>query len=89
MAVDDEEIINTLIGYYNSAEFLKGKSNDNTTGWSYSLGFYDEKGILAEEIVIMPSNRIDYKSYFYNADSDETIDISYIEGLFVKRGLSL
>ena len=53
------------------------------------MGFYDEKGILAEEIVIMPSNRIDYKSYFYNADSDETIDISYIEGLFVKRGLSL
>lgn len=81
--ITDTNTVNAITKYFQSAKFSHKERSGNSTGWSYRLQIYDMNNYLTADIVVMSSNRIKFMNYFYEANSDDTIDMAYIEALFL------
>ena len=81
--ITDEEDIKYITDNINALKFSKGESSKNSSGWNYSLKWYDSGNNLIEEIVVMSKNQIAYKNYFYTTmDADSEIDIFFLGAFF-------
>lgn len=81
--ITDTYNIQQITKAINSLQYEKGKSSNNSTGWSYSIKWYDKDGVLIEEIVILGSQNIDYKGKLYTA-LDGNIDTELLDDLLSK-----
>lgn len=66
--ITDAETIKKVTDNMNQPTFKKGNHCD-TVGWSYHLSWYDKSGKSIEDVTVLSNSVIDYKDYFYNADS--------------------
>ena len=66
--ITDAATIKKVTDNMNQPTFKKGNHCD-TAGWSYHLSWYDKSGKSIEDVTVLSNSRIDYKDYFYNADS--------------------
>jgi uncharacterized protein YcfL len=78
--ITDKDIIQQITNNISSLRYEKGNSSNNSTGWSYSIKWYEKDGVLIEEIVIIGSQTIDYKGKTYTV-LDGSIDIESLDHL--------
>jgi len=79
----DEEKSIELYDKIKSIEFNKGKSSKATSGWSYAITFIKED-MEVIKLFIIDDNTIDFKNYFYEAESS-CIEMDYLNRLFEKK----
>lgn len=68
--ITDAATIKKVTDNMNQPVFKKDKKVD-TAGWSYRLRWYGKDGKSIEDVTVLSNSRIDYKDYFYNANSGE------------------
>ena len=66
--ITDTATIKKVTDNMNQPTFKKGNHCD-TVGWSYYLRWYDKNGKSIEDVTVLSDSIIDYKDYYYNADS--------------------
>lgn len=62
--VTEEEVISQIADIL-SLEFEKGEKSNDSTGWSYSVRWYDTEGKQIDTVVIMNDGTIEKDGYFW------------------------
>lgn len=78
--ITDADNIQQITNNINSLRYEKGHSSNDSTGWSYSIKWYNTDGSLIEEIAILDNQVIDYGERFYTV-SDGNIDTELLDDL--------
>ena len=67
--VTEEEVISQIADIL-SLEFEKGEKSNDSTGWSYSVRWYDTEGKQIDTVVIMNDGTIEKDGYFWKTSKD-------------------
>ncbi|WFA08772.1 immunoglobulin-like domain-containing protein [Tissierella sp. Yu-01] len=78
--ITDTNNIQQITNNINSLEYEEGDPSNNSSGWLYSIKWYNTDGKLIEQIVILDNKTIDYEDKFYKV-SDGNIDIELLDDL--------
>lgn len=81
--VTEEEVISQIADIL-SLEFEKGEKSNDSTGWSYSVRWYDTEGKQIDTVVIMNDGTIEKDGYFWKTSKDN-IELSVYRQLFTKN----
>lgn len=82
--VTEEEVISQIADIL-SLEFEKGEKSNDSTGWSYSVRWYDTEGKQIDTVVIMNDGTIEKDGYFWKTSKDN-IELSVFDELVTKHG---
>ena len=85
--VTEEEVISQIADIL-SLEFEKGEKSNDSTGWSYSVRWYDTEGKQIDTVVIMNDGTIEKDGYFCNFSKDN-IELSVFDELVTKHSSEL
>ena len=81
--VTEEEVISQIADIL-SLEFEKGEKSNDSTGWSYSVRWYDTEGKQIDTVVIMNDGTIEKDGYFWKKSKDN-IELSVFDELVTKH----
>lgn len=81
--VTEEEVISQIADIL-SLEFEKGEKSNDSTGWSYSVRWYDTEGKQIDTVVIMNDGTIEKDGYFWKTSKDN-IELSVFDELVTKH----
>ena len=85
--VTEEEVISQIADVL-SLEFEKGEKSNDSTGWSYSVRWYDTEGKQIDTVVIMNDGTIEKDGYFWKTSKDN-IELSVFDELVTKHSSEL
>ena len=85
--VTEEEVISQIADIL-SLEFEKGEKSNDSTGWSYSVRWYDTEGKQIDTVVIMNDGTIEKDGYFWKTSKDN-IELSVFDELVTKHSSEL
>ena len=85
--VTEEEVISQIADIL-SLEFEKGEKSNDSTGWSYSVRWYDTEGKQIDTVVIMNNGTIEKDGYFWKTSKDN-IELSVFDELVTKHSSEL
>lgn len=63
--ITDADIIGQITKNINSLRYKKVESSNDSTGWSYSIKWFDADGNLTGEIMVLGGQAINYNCKFY------------------------
>jgi uncharacterized protein YcfL len=81
--VTEEEVISQIADIL-SLEFEKGEKSNDSTGWSYSVRWYDTEGKQIDTVVIMNDGTIEKDGYFWKKSKDN-IELSVFDELVTRH----